>query len=83
MSPTAKMPGVGLELLGVDRDLLAVDAQAPLGDRAELGAQAEEHQQHVQRHHARDAVAAGDLDLREPPVGSSKPVTWPTMNCIS
>jgi hypothetical protein len=40
----------GLELLGVDHDLLALDAQAPFGDRAQLGAQAEEHQQHVQRH---------------------------------
>jgi hypothetical protein len=74
----------GLELLGVHRDLLAVDAQAPVGDRAELGAEAEEHQQHVQRHHACDAVGAGELQaLRRRPASSSKPVIWPTTNCIS
>jgi hypothetical protein len=53
---------IGLELLGVDHlQLLALDVQAPFGDRAELGRQAEEHQQHVQRHAAGDAVGAGDL----------------------
>jgi hypothetical protein len=59
----------GLELLGVDDDLLALQRQAPVGDRAELGTEAEEHQQHVQRHDARDAVAAGDLHAAEAAVG--------------
>jgi hypothetical protein len=51
MSPTAKMPGMLVWNFSVSTsNLLALDAQAPFGDRAELGAQAEEHQQHVQRH---------------------------------
>ena len=55
----------GGELLGVHLELLALDVQAPCGDRAQLGRQAEEHQQHVQRHHARHAVGARDLGARE------------------
>ena len=65
MSPTAKMPGTLVSNFSVSTDdLLALDVQAPVGDRAELRAQAEEHQQHVERHDARDAVAAGDLARR-------------------
>jgi hypothetical protein len=85
MSPTAKMPGMLVENFSVSTtSCLRSMLQAPFGDRAELGAQAEEHQQHVQRHHAGHAVGAGDLDAGElAVVFSSKPVTWPMMNCIS
>ena len=50
MSPMAKMPGVaGLELLGVGRDQVLVQVQAPVGDRPELHRQAEERQHVVAR----------------------------------
>ncbi|MCY1231998.1 hypothetical protein D9M72_444650 [compost metagenome] len=56
---------IGLELLGVHLDLLALQVQAPFGDRAQLGRQAEEHQQVIHRHAAGHAVGAGHLDLGE------------------
>ena len=52
---------VGGESFGIDLELLALDLQSPLRDRPELGRQAEEHQQHVQRNHPGHTVGAGDL----------------------
>ena len=51
------------ELFGVHDDLLALELQPPVGDRADLGLQAEEHEQVVQGHAAHDAVAARDADF--------------------
>src|SRR3954447_14152132 len=55
---------VRLEFLGVDRDQVLVEVQAPVGDRPELHGQAEEGQHHVRRDlEGRAVVAAHDRGL--------------------
>ena len=54
----------GLELLGVDHQLLALQRQLPVGDGAELGAHAVEDEQRVQRQRRRAAVRPQHLDGR-------------------
>ena len=49
----------GGEFFGIHHQLLAFDLKAPVGDGAELGRQAKEHQQHVQRHLARNTIGPG------------------------
>ena len=62
MSPTAKMPGTLVENFSVSTfSCLRSMSRPHSAIGPELGRQAEEHQQHVQRHDARDAVGAGDL----------------------
>ena len=51
----------GGKFFGVHHQLFALDLQVPFGNRAQLGAEAKEDQQRVQRHHARHAVAARHL----------------------
>src|SRR5450631_1730519 len=46
----------GLEARRVDDELLLLERQAPVGDRPELRAPAEEHEEHVERQLARVAV---------------------------
>jgi hypothetical protein len=64
---------VGLEFLGVDGDLLAVQHQAPFGDRTELGRQAVEHQQRIERHAARQPSSEVTRISVSLPSASSKP----------
>ena len=60
---------VRLKAGGVDDDLLAVELEAPVLDRAELRLQTEEDEQMVERDAARDAVGARDEHFGELAVG--------------
>ena len=60
----------GGEFFGIHHQLLAFDLKAPVGDGAELGRQAKEHQQHVQRHLARNTIGPGHFYGGEPAVAA-------------
>jgi hypothetical protein len=53
----------GLELLGVHRHLLALEFQAPVGDRAQARRNAQAGDQRVERQRDRGRVRRGDLQL--------------------
>ncbi len=84
MSPIAKMPGdVGLEFLGVGRDQVLVQVEAPVGDRAELHRQPEERQQVVAFDVDDLAVLLAHRERRRAGRPSPfSPVTWPSTKSI-
>src|SRR6476619_8595518 len=58
----------GLEARRVDEELLLLERQAPVGDRPELRAPAEQDEERVERDVARVAVAAEDGEGGQPAV---------------
>jgi hypothetical protein len=58
---------------------LLVQFEAPFGDRAQLGMQAEEREQHDRRRRPRHAVGALDLDARQAAVACSIPDAMPSI----
>ena len=58
---------VGGEGGGVHHELFALQCQAPFGDRAQAGYQAQAHEQQVQRQAQRRALGGGQLQCGEVP----------------
>ena len=71
MSPTAKIPGREVaQLAGSTADVIAVEVEAPGGERPEIGRQTEERQQAVGIEPPRAAGEIGDDNRRELAAGA-------------